>query len=216
MIHLLNKHQNFDILNYLEIFLKGKPPDCIIYSEDGIEFQTYKELFSQTKFMRELLNSANCCGVVEIIFPCSKEELGHLMNFINEGKIEYNKKVDFLKIVENLDKILGFSPDFINNVFPNTFLKEHNNVETFNKSKNLENYVIKRRKSLATSLNLKQDSQGRKKLDITQNSRGEENFDVEMLPESQNNLAADEASDIEDENGTVTIIDEVKAEIEQL
>ena len=167
MFLLANNQGSVDIHNYMEIFLKNKAPDCIIYSEDGAEFKSHKELFSQTKFMREILKSANCYGVAEIICPCSKEELGHLMNFFNEGKIECNKMIDSLKIIENLnkilgypiienlDKILGFSPDINDNVFPYTFLKEHSS-ETFNESINLENNVIKRPKSLATPLDLKQ------------------------------------------------------------
>ena len=36
MVHLVTNRQKSDILNYLEIFLKNKAPDCIIYSEDGV------------------------------------------------------------------------------------------------------------------------------------------------------------------------------------
>ena len=90
MFHLVNTHQSSDFHNYLEILLKNKAPDCIIYSEDGAEFKTHKELFGQTKFMRELLKSQSCCGIMEVIFPCSKDELGHLMNFLNDGIIKCN------------------------------------------------------------------------------------------------------------------------------
>merc|ERR1719369_765877 len=106
MFHLVNTYRNSDFHNYLEIFLKNKTPDCIIYSEDGARFRTHKELFGQTKFMRELLKSQSCCGMMEVILPCSKEELFPLINFLSEGKIECNKKIDYLKIFENLNKIL--------------------------------------------------------------------------------------------------------------
>ena len=119
MFHFVNNQKNVRINNYLEVFLKSKAPDCIIYSEDGAEFKTHKELFGQTNFMRELLKSQSCCGVMEVIFPCSKEELGHLMKFLNEGKIECNKKIDYLKIIENLNKILGYSDDYIDNMWSN-------------------------------------------------------------------------------------------------
>ena len=36
MVHLVTNRRKSDILNYLEIFLKNKAPDCIIYSEDGV------------------------------------------------------------------------------------------------------------------------------------------------------------------------------------
>ena len=38
---------------------ENKPRDCLLHSEDGAEFKTRKELFGETKFMRELLKSAN-------------------------------------------------------------------------------------------------------------------------------------------------------------
>ena len=117
MLSLVYEHRQIDIKDYLDIYLKNKAPDCIIYSEDGAEFKTHKELFSQTKFMRELLKNANCCGPVEMIFPCTKEELGDLMIFITEGKIQCNKMTDCLKIIENLNKILAFPSDYIDNIF---------------------------------------------------------------------------------------------------
>ena len=82
MCHFINNHQNDSIKDYLESYLKNKPPDCLLYSEDGAEFKTHKEPFGQTKFMRELLKCANCCGIVEIICPCSKKELGQLIDFL--------------------------------------------------------------------------------------------------------------------------------------
>ena len=116
MFHLVDNHRSVDIHNSFEIFLKNKTPDCIIYSEDGAKFRTHKELFGQTKFMRELLKSQSCCGLLEVILPCSKEELGHLINFLHDGKIECEKKIDSLKIIENLNKILGYPDDYIDNI----------------------------------------------------------------------------------------------------
>ena len=124
MYHLANNHGRLDTYNYLEIFLKNKAPDCIIYSEDGAEFKTHKELFGQTKFMRELLKSQSCCGVMEIIFPCSKEQLDHLMNFLNDGIIKCNKKIESLKIIENLNKILGYPDDYIDNIWSDVWIRE--------------------------------------------------------------------------------------------
>ena len=87
MFHLNNNHHQNDMNDYLGSYLKNKAPDCILYSEDGAQFRTHKELFGQTKFMRELLKSQHsCCGLMEVICPCSREELGHLVNFLYEGK----------------------------------------------------------------------------------------------------------------------------------
>ena len=50
-------------MDYLNSYLKTKPSDCIVYSEDGAKFEINKLLLGQTKFMREILNSAkdHCC-----------------------------------------------------------------------------------------------------------------------------------------------------------
>ena len=110
MYQLKNSCHINAVNDYLGLYLKNKPPDCILYSEDGAKFKTHKELFGQTKFMREMLKSATCCGLVEIIFPCSKDELGHIINFVHEGKILCKRKIDSAKVIQNLHKILGFSP----------------------------------------------------------------------------------------------------------
>ena len=92
-------------------YLKNKPPDCILYSEDGVEFKSHKKLFCQTKFMRELLKCGNCCGTIDIIFPCSKEELAKLIDFVVHGKIQCEDEIVSSKVFENLSKILGFPTD---------------------------------------------------------------------------------------------------------
>ena len=119
MYRLNNDHHKKAINDYLGSFLKNKAPDCILYSEDGAEFKTHKELFGQTKFMRELLKTANCCGLVEIILPCSKEELGHIMNFVHEGKILCKRKIDSAKVIQNLIKMLGFPPNELLSILRN-------------------------------------------------------------------------------------------------
>ena len=85
---LINNHQNVTIKNYLDSYLKNKPPDCFLYSEDGTEFKIHKEVFGQTKFMRELLKCSSCCGTIEIICPCSIEELRLVIDFVIHGKIQ--------------------------------------------------------------------------------------------------------------------------------
>ena len=104
MNQLKNNQHEDAITDYMSFYFKNKVPDCILYSEDGTSFKTHKEIFSQTKFMREVLKNEKCCGQIEIIFPCSKEELCYLVKFMNEGKIEFSKMKDCLKIIENLNK----------------------------------------------------------------------------------------------------------------
>ena len=115
--------------DYMDTYLKNKSTDCILYSEDGGKFKIHKELFAQTPFLREILSSANesCCQKLEVLCPCSKDELSHLVNFLYDGEIHCaEEEFDSLKILENLNKIFGFSEtllmkmpnDPISEVFP--------------------------------------------------------------------------------------------------
>ena len=117
--------------NYLDFYLKNKSTDCILYSEDGSKFMVHKELFGQTDFLREILSSTkeHCCGIIEILCPCSKGELSHLVNFLYDGEIHCKEESDSLTIIENLQKILGF-PRNIGLIYPNeTFSASVNNIE---------------------------------------------------------------------------------------
>ena len=97
--------------NYIDLYLKNKSRDCILYSKDGSKFKVHKELFGQTQFLRKILSSANerCCGTIEVFCPCTKDELNHLVNFLYDGEIHCEEEFDSLKILENLNKIFGFS-----------------------------------------------------------------------------------------------------------
>ena len=98
MCTLYNKHYITAIPAYLDTYLKNKPADCVLYSEDGTEFKIRKELLSQTKFLRKILSSAkdHCCNIIEILCPCSKEDLGRLVEFLYHGKIICDRKKWFL------------------------------------------------------------------------------------------------------------------------
>ena len=90
--------------DYLDAYLNIKSPDCILYSQDGSEFKIHKEIFSQTHFQREILSIAKeeCMGTLEILCPCTKEELSQLVNFLYSGEIGYGNENDTQKFRENL------------------------------------------------------------------------------------------------------------------
>ena len=99
------------IEDYLDKYLKKKPPDCILYSEDGTEFHIHKELLGQTDFMREILSSSKekCCEIIEILCPCSREELKHLVEFLCTGEIRCEKKVKKVEIEQDFSiEAFGF------------------------------------------------------------------------------------------------------------
>ena len=113
-------------------YLRKKNPDVIFYSEDGTEFKTHKELLGQTRFMRELIKSTNCCDTIVIICPCSKRELGQLIDFVIHGKIQCIDEKELSKILENLQKIFGFIVlEDILFVIPNMSIKNEFDEQEF-------------------------------------------------------------------------------------
>ena len=122
--------------NYLDFYLKNKSTDCILYSEDCSKFKVHKELFGQTDFLREILSSTKeqCCGTIEVLCPCSKEELGHLVNFLYDGQIHCEEESESLKIIENLQNIFGFQRNLV--------LKYYPNEAVFTSDKNIEAITV--------------------------------------------------------------------------
>ena len=47
-------------------------------------------------------------SLVEIVCPCTKDDLNHLINFLYKGEINCENENDAIKIQENLSKIFGF------------------------------------------------------------------------------------------------------------
>ena len=119
---LMFKDHSATIENYLDVFLKNESKDCILYSQDGSEIRIHKDLFSQTNFLRKILSSAKeqCCGILEILCPCTKKELSHLVNFLYDGEIHCENENDSIEIQENLIKIFGF-PNNLSLNDPNRF-----------------------------------------------------------------------------------------------
>jgi len=100
--------------DYFHAYLIKKSADCILYSNDGQEFKIHKEVLSETKFLREILSNTkdHCCGVLEILCPCSKEELSHLVTFLYTGEICCEEQIEANEIEKNLVKIFGFPDNF--------------------------------------------------------------------------------------------------------
>ena len=102
------------ILDYKETYFKNKPEDCILYAEDGTDFKIHKEVLGQTVFLRKILFTTinHCCDTIEIICPCTKEELEKLVNFLYHGEIQCENDFESFKSQEDLSKIFGFPEDF--------------------------------------------------------------------------------------------------------
>ena len=128
MVILKSEEQIFDDNNYKDwnwLFFNNKEADCILYSEDGHGFRIHKEIFSQTEKMRIILSSfkENCCGTMEILCPCPKDELEQLVKFLYCGIISFN--VDLFKILDNLITIFGFPENLtLNNGYGEEFNRD--------------------------------------------------------------------------------------------
>ena len=129
MSTIINKNHNVIIKDYFSSYMKNKSPDCVLYSEDGTEFKIHKEIFCQTKFMREMLKSSNCCSKIEIICPCSTEELEQLIEFLLHGKIRCENESAASKVFQNLSKILDF-PSYLD--YPGKFIFDNQNKAPVN------------------------------------------------------------------------------------
>ena len=116
--YTMSKKFKFDhfsaIINYKETFFKNKPEDCILYSEDGSNFKIHKEVLGQTEFLRKVLFTGNsqCCDTIEILCPCTKEELARHVHFLYHGEIQCEDVFESFKSQEDLIKIFGFPEDF--------------------------------------------------------------------------------------------------------
>ena len=109
MVILKNDQLLLDRTNFLESILKNKRHDCILYSSEGMKFSIHKEIFFESKLMQNILKNANhCCKVLEIITPCSKNELEYIVNLLYSGRISCLKQFEMLQVQENLTKIFGF------------------------------------------------------------------------------------------------------------
>ena len=118
MVILKSEEQIFEDNDYKDwnwLFFNNKEADCILYSEDGHGFRIHREILSQTEKMRNILISFkdNCCGMMEILCPCPKDNLEQLVKFLYSGIISYN--VDVYKILDNLITIFGFPENLILN-----------------------------------------------------------------------------------------------------
>ena len=71
-------------------------------------------MLSQTAFLRKILFTTinHCCDTIEIICPCTKEELEKLVNFLYHGEIQCENDFESFKSQEDLSKIFGFPEDF--------------------------------------------------------------------------------------------------------
>ena len=109
MVRFIDEN-HFAKSEHIESFFSNKETDCVLYSEEGIEFNIHKEIFGQTDFLRNILSSSkdDCCKGIQVFCPCSKMELDHMVNFLYSGSISCKSEMELFRILDNLSQIFGF------------------------------------------------------------------------------------------------------------
>ena len=198
--------------NHFDFYLKNKSRDCILYSEDGSKFKVHKEMFGQTDFLRKILSSTkdHCCGTIEVICPCSKEELKHLVNFLYDGEIHCEKESDALKIIDNLQKIFDF---------PRNLTLEYQNGGYFTSDDNIEASTV----TVEVSENISDNSDVQEIVIIPveeehfDQEQGENDNDFDSQESENDNLKNTTAEGIDLSNGSMfeSDSDEAQADAEK-
>ena len=97
------------LVNTMDSYFKSTPPDCSIFSQDDYGILIHKELFYQTKFMRDMVNSVSADSKIEMICPSlSKEELKIIVDFLYNGKISHRNEKTVSQASKNLQELFGF------------------------------------------------------------------------------------------------------------
>ena len=110
MITLKNNEELFEHDTFMESYLKKEEPDCILYSQDGKQFNIHKEILYQTQLMKNILlgHHSVCCQNIEIFCPCSNKEIESVLNFLYNGTISLENETDVAELDEILTKIFAF------------------------------------------------------------------------------------------------------------
>ena len=71
MVRLVDDDNYFAKSDHMETFFGNKESDCVLYSEEGNEFNIHKEVLGQTDFLRKILSSSkdDCCKTM-CIYVC--------------------------------------------------------------------------------------------------------------------------------------------------
>ena len=119
-------------------YLKARPPDCCMYSEEGSQFKIHRELLCQNEFLRKILDGAKdcCCSAIEIFCPCSDKELVLLVKFLYTGEIVCDDIDDLTKTIGNLKEIFGFP-----NELP--LWPEDRDIPSYTSNHNFGNFIVK-------------------------------------------------------------------------
>ena len=138
---------NNDQLNMaksMDEYLKSKPPDCSLFSEDGFEFPIHKELLYQTKLMRDMVkNNQLChCSKIDIIVPAlARKKLEQIVHFLKTGELRSNKSA-ISDLLVDLTELFGF-PKKIDIDFEFPKVKKRAFVEIIHNDVKLENQDMK-------------------------------------------------------------------------
>ena len=126
--------------DFIKYFYSKKQADCILYSNEGSQFEIHKEILCQSKFMCNILSETEwfCCQNLEVLLPCSANELKYLVTFLYEGQINCESETNCQQILENLATIFGFPTEtFVEECHKQFGINEDTNVIGIFKSENI-------------------------------------------------------------------------------
>ena len=112
MVILKNDLQTVFNHDFVSLYLKGKEPNCTLYSQEGVKFSIHKEILYQSKLMKNILRDLNnfCCKDIEIVCPCSEIELESMITFLYTGSFIYYENTNINEFINITTKLFGF-PD---------------------------------------------------------------------------------------------------------
>ena len=95
--------------DFIKSFNSKKQADCILYSNEGSQFEIQKEILIQSKIMCNILSDTEwfCCQNLKIFLPCSAvcSNIWWCF-FMSDNKCE--SETNSQQILENLATIFGF------------------------------------------------------------------------------------------------------------
>ena len=177
MIRIKDETKNLAHKENLKSFFDQKETDCILYSEEGVEFKIHKEILGQTQFLRNILSSSKdeFCTNLQIFCPCSKRDLEFLVRFLYTGIISCGSELDAFKILINLSGIFGFPKE---RFLPDNYADIEKEFEitkpTFDKIS--ENNEIETQRVLRTNSRIKE-----KEIEITKTVTEEDTEETKLF-----------------------------------
>ena len=83
----------FEFGMFMKPYLENKETDCVLYTQGSFKFDIHKEILYPSKLMKNIVNeNSGYGGKIEIVCPCSENELESILGFLYNGTITCDKE----------------------------------------------------------------------------------------------------------------------------